>query len=503
MSEVVSIMGDSNVNRHLNQAKAANPTDNFLRQSHLITAFNGEQLQSSLVSQNEHRNFVVIAALTNPITNFLFLGGDQLIIDVRLFLLQLTSWIQQGRNYDDGTNSNVFILPPQFRRQPSWYRQYYTTILAVFEDAFRTPGTNVWILPPFMDPEFESDGIHYTHASGMLYVQHLVHATHSIIESSLKPDPVAQLHSSQLQGIRHDVSELRFNQIQINAKQEEVTDGRLNTEAENQFVMTGLKSANSDSWQERQNSFVKATKEFIVGFCPSLSSVSIKFCRVVTTRPRLILNVECNTVEAGTLVRQEWAKLVKSGDARRRFPEITISNSVTQGTRVRCALLRAYVKTYLQENPQGQASVSSFSSRPRFNFRPSRTVRQISLSYCETVLSDDLPEPSAEDLEQAYRIAGTRQFRGQLRSTFMILSDDHVLKAAKSTKPTPKSRPYNVHDSHNPSQDSVEPMEDVSSQGPSGSQSTQVKTPAGTKSTTRRGSQDPSLIKGVSKLSRM
>jgi hypothetical protein len=112
-------MGDSNVNRHLNQAKAANPADNFLRQSHLITAFNGEQLQSSLVGQNEHRKFVVIAALTNPITNMVFLGGDQLIIDLRLFLQQLSSWIQQGRNYDDGTNSNVFILSPQFRRHQS------------------------------------------------------------------------------------------------------------------------------------------------------------------------------------------------------------------------------------------------------------------------------------------------------------------------------------------------------------------------------------------------
>ncbi len=141
------------------------------------------------------------------------------------------------------------------------------------------------------------------------------------------------------------------------------------------------------------------------------------------------------------MVCQEWAKLVKSGDAKRRFPEITISNSVNQGTRVHCTILRAYAKAYLQENPQGQASVSSFSSRPRFNFRPSRTMRLISLTFCETVLNDDLPEPSTEDLEQAYRIAGTRQFRGQLRSTFMILSNDHVLKTAKSAKPTPKSRP--------------------------------------------------------------
>jgi hypothetical protein len=85
MSEVLSIVGDSNVNRHLDPAKAANPANPAIRQSHLITAFNGAQLQSSLTGQNEHRRFVVVAAFTNPITSLVFLGGDQLIIDVRLF----------------------------------------------------------------------------------------------------------------------------------------------------------------------------------------------------------------------------------------------------------------------------------------------------------------------------------------------------------------------------------------------------------------------------------
>jgi hypothetical protein len=51
MSEVVSIIGDSNVNRHLDSAKAANPGNHCLRQSHLITAFNAMQLQTVLTSQ--------------------------------------------------------------------------------------------------------------------------------------------------------------------------------------------------------------------------------------------------------------------------------------------------------------------------------------------------------------------------------------------------------------------------------------------------------------------
>jgi len=173
MTEVISIIGDSNVNRHLDSAKAANPSDHCLRQSHLIVAFNAVQLQSSLAGQNEHRNVVVLAALTNPITNFTFLGGGQLIIDARLLLQQVCSWIQQGRSADDGTNHTVLILPPQFHLHPSWYCQYYTTIKAIFEEVFVAPGPNIWIHPPLMYPEFEDDGFHYTPTSGHLYVHHL------------------------------------------------------------------------------------------------------------------------------------------------------------------------------------------------------------------------------------------------------------------------------------------------------------------------------------------
>jgi hypothetical protein len=159
-----------------------------------------------------------------------------------------------------------------------------------------------------------------------------------------------------LQGVRHEVSELRFKQVQITVKQEEEVDGRLNTEAENQFVISGLSIAKLDSWQERQDAYVRATKDFLTKFCPTLSYVSIKFCRVITTSPRLFLNVECDTVESGTRVRKEWAKVVRSGAAKKNSPSISIVNSVTLGTRIRSAILKAYAKVFLQENPQGSAT---------------------------------------------------------------------------------------------------------------------------------------------------
>jgi hypothetical protein len=71
--------------------------------------------------------------------------------------------------------------------------------------------------------------------------------------------------------------------------------------------------------------------------------------------------VECDSVESSSRVKSEWAKLVKSGAAKKNYPNISIANSVTLGTRVRCAILRAYAKAYLRENPQGTATVTAFT----------------------------------------------------------------------------------------------------------------------------------------------
>jgi hypothetical protein len=428
MSEVVSIIGDSNFNRHLDSAKSANPHLHCLRLSHLIPALNAMQLETALTSQNEHRQVVVVAALTNTITCTAFLGGDQLYQDAKIFFQQVNSWIQQGRSFDDGANRTFLILPPQFRMQPHWYHQYYTCVLAVFKEVFRAPGPQIWILPPFLDPQFEEDGYHYTSISGHLYVQHLVNSAHQIFESTVKPDATAKALSSQLQGVRSEISELRFKQIQTTARQEEEEDRRLNTEAENQFVIAGLSITKADTWQDRQASYVKASKEFLVKLSPALAPVMIKFCRVVSSTPRLFLNVECDSVESSSQVRMEWAKLVKSGAAKKTYPNITIANSVTTGTRVRCAILRVYAKAYLRENPQGSATVNAFTSRPHFVFRAGKTLSQTSLTFCQTIMEDDLPFPAKEDLESAYRIAGAKQFKGRLRDVFRILTDDHYKK---------------------------------------------------------------------------
>ena len=82
---VVSIIDDSNVNQHLDSAKSANSHLHCLCQSHIIPAFNPMQLETDLISQNEHCKVVVVAALANTITCTAFLGGEQLMLDAKIF----------------------------------------------------------------------------------------------------------------------------------------------------------------------------------------------------------------------------------------------------------------------------------------------------------------------------------------------------------------------------------------------------------------------------------
>jgi hypothetical protein len=126
----------------------------------------------------------------------------------------------------------------------------------------------------------------------------------------------------------------------------------------------------------------------------------------------------------------------KSGAAKKKYPNIMIANSVTTGTRVRRAILRAYAKAYMKENPQGSATVTAFTSRPHFGFRAGKTLRQTSFNFDQTVMVDDLPYPVKEDLESAYRIASAKQFRGRLRDVFMVLSDDHSKKPTGDAVPS-------------------------------------------------------------------
>jgi hypothetical protein len=96
------------------------------------------------------------------------------------------------------------------------------------------------------------------------------------------------------------------------------------------------------------------------------------------------------------------------------------------------------------------------------------------------------------DLEQAYSIAGPKQYKGRLRDVFMILSDNYFNNKASGVKETSQSQPV------------VEQM-NTSNQKPSGSSQAKptVQGKSNKTSVKRKNSQGYMSVDGVHKLSRM
>ncbi len=62
----------------------------------------------------------------------------------------------------------IFVSPPLHRRQPYWYRDYFTLIMSSYSRVFSTCPERIILLPPFdcAATSFMADGIHLSQGEG-------------------------------------------------------------------------------------------------------------------------------------------------------------------------------------------------------------------------------------------------------------------------------------------------------------------------------------------------
>ena len=84
-----------------------------------------------------------------------------------------------------------FICPPNLRLKPSWYPRLRPSILRVLHQFLGEKPPNLTLLDDFIG-DLEPDLIHFTHFSGVNYVQSIVDQSCSLIQ---KPpaDPIMRL----------------------------------------------------------------------------------------------------------------------------------------------------------------------------------------------------------------------------------------------------------------------------------------------------------------------
>jgi hypothetical protein len=104
------IIGDSNVDRYLSTVKAAKE-DPAIQETTFTRATNLVQLQDALVpaTPGEPLPNVVLACLTNPITNHPFEDYSVMIAHCTKTFAQVQAWVQEGRGAVPGSMRQVFV----------------------------------------------------------------------------------------------------------------------------------------------------------------------------------------------------------------------------------------------------------------------------------------------------------------------------------------------------------------------------------------------------------
>jgi hypothetical protein len=126
-------------------------------------------------------------------------------------------------------------------------------------------------------------------------------------------------------------------------------------------------------------------------------------------------------------IRSKFGSFFVGGADRRpsELSSVSISNRITPGTQVRIAILRVLGQRHVDSNAGAKFKVIGFESRPvlRLIPAPEATSQRVrSFTYIEAIKS--LPTCfSKEEIDGIMKKIDPK-FRGQLRSTFVVLSDD-------------------------------------------------------------------------------
>lgn len=210
----------------------------------------------------------------------------------------------------------------------------------------------------------------------------------------------------------------------------ELADFQENVRNEVYFVVSGLPRIPQDirgrEWQARAVSDVQKLIRSILG-----KELPIIVVQNITgrgaeapTRYHVRMEFAAHSQE----IRSKFGSFFVGGIDRRpsHLSGISISNRITPGTQVRIAVLRLLAKRYETSNPGGKAKVIGFESRPIIRLTPppeSSEKRVRTFTYMEAIRSLPTNFSTAETKPILERI--DPQFKGRLRSIFVVLSDDH------------------------------------------------------------------------------
>ena len=446
-SRCVTLIGDSNVKRHMNTNNCRNSA--VMNGAQVVQCGRAALFGASLQSLRPESDTCIVSCITNFMTSAkgssaVALRVEPIIID---FLSKLTACAESRPEV------KFLICPPMFREAPIWYREGLPEVLQKFSDLLKNRPQNCHMMPSFPTPSFEDDGVHLTAYSGFEFVLHLFDSMTSVL-SNLELDTSARtiVASESTRVLEDRVMVLEQDHRRLNRKFEfksavdaELSDFQENIRNESFLMIKGLprlpKLAPKE-WQVRAKADVQGVLSTVMGHeCP------IQFVQNSTSRAKdaaAQYRVKLPSSALSKEIRDKFSEFFTDGVDTRPPPlkPISIRNCVTAGTLARITILQLYGKRYTASNPGSKSKVIGYEPRPLLKLFPASSAsdqRIQTYNFIEAVSTLPSSFTSAEVDDLLKRISP--KLHGNLKALLVVVSDDMLKPKKTFTKPKPKSGP--------------------------------------------------------------
>lgn len=431
-----SILGDSNVKRHLNPTNCRDRPQ--MSGCQLLPCGRLSVLSESLRSVRKDSTVVMLSCLTNFLTS-----SDEAGASVSFRVEPVLREVHESVCASANEQKEVYFLvaPPMYRLSPLWYRDGLPEVMTKFSSVFSDRPKNVLLMASFATPEFESDGIHLTAYSGLEFVLHLFDSATSLLNGlSMTASEVTDLAiessrmlEDRMMAIEQDHRRLNKTVEKKTAIDAEAADFQENIRSEVWFVIRGLarqpEGLDPKEWQVRALHDVRGVLTVLLGEERPIVVVVNKTSRQKDAETRY--HVLMSSVKDSKEIRDTFGSFfIGLGDKRPdALKHISIQNLVTPATSVRIAILKVLGQRYSSSNPGSRVQVIGYDPRPVLKLTPpaSATDRRVqTFSFIEAI--KNLPTNfSTDELSTIAKQVPEKLF-GQLRSLFVVISDDVIKK---------------------------------------------------------------------------
>ena len=391
-------------------------------------------LGPSLSEVRDRSDVCVVSCLTNFLTDAEPSGPTSASLRIEPVLQEVHQLITEAclANPD-----RLYLLhPPMYRTSPLWYRDGLPEILNKFSFVFSSDKPrNCLLMSGFATPEFDSDGVHLTPTSGLEYIYHLFDASAlAISRMSLSPTEAASQSSEASRVLEDRVMALEQDHRRLNKSFELTTavsaerdDFQENVRNEVFFMISGLpliKDLRGKDWMAKATSDVQEVIRLLLGKELNIVVVHNASGRKDTTaRYSVRMEYAADSQE----IRAKFGGFFVGGQDRRpeNLKHVSISNKVTPGTQIRLMILKLLAKRYQSANPEGKAKVVGYEARPMIKLTcPETSTQRRVKSYNYTEAISKLPTCFTNAELRPIVSKARIHYRGALRSTFGVLSDD-------------------------------------------------------------------------------